>query len=79
MTKTEQIEVDDLFKDAAIIVVETGEVRPARLQMKLKIGYMRASRIVEQLRAAEIVTGEQPYCVVQIKSLDDLETHLQNL
>ena len=48
-------ERDDLFEDAARIIVQTQQGSTSLLQRKLKLGYNRAGRIIDQLEAAGIV------------------------
>jgi len=46
---------DELFKEAAYIVVERQQGSASLLQRKLKLGYNRAGRLIDQLEAAGIV------------------------
>lgn len=46
---------DELFEDAARIIVTTQQGSTSLLQRKLKLGYNRAGRIIDQLEAAGIV------------------------
>ncbi|MCF6170308.1 MAG: DNA translocase FtsK [Bacteroidales bacterium] len=46
---------DELFEDAAQIIVQTQQGSTSLLQRKLKLGYNRAGRIIDQLEAAGIV------------------------
>ncbi len=46
---------DELFEDAAAIIVQTQQGSTSLLQRKLKLGYNRAGRIIDQLEAAGIV------------------------
>jgi S-DNA-T family DNA segregation ATPase FtsK/SpoIIIE len=46
---------DELFEDAARIVVMTQQGSASMLQRKLKLGYNRAGRLVDQLEAAGII------------------------
>lgn len=46
---------DELFEDAALIIVQTQQGSTSLLQRKLKLGYNRAGRIIDQLEAAGIV------------------------
>jgi len=46
---------DSLFEDAARIVVQTQQGSTSMIQRKLKLGYNRAGRIIDQLEAAGIV------------------------
>ncbi len=48
-------ERDSLFEEAAHIVVQTGQGSTSMIQRKLKLGYNRAGRIIDQLEAAGIV------------------------
>ncbi len=48
-------ERDALFEDAARLVVQTQQGSTSMLQRKLKLGYNRAGRIVDQLEAAGII------------------------
>jgi len=48
-------EKDELFIDAAITIVQTQQGATSLLQRKLKLGYSRAGRIMDQLEAAGVV------------------------
>jgi S-DNA-T family DNA segregation ATPase FtsK/SpoIIIE len=48
-------ERDSLFEEAAHIVVQTQQGSTSMIQRKLKLGYNRAGRIIDQLEAAGIV------------------------
>jgi len=48
-------ERDKLFRDAALIIVHAQQGSTSLLQRKLKLGYNRAGRIIDQLEAAGIV------------------------
>lgn len=48
-------ERDSLFEEAARIVVQTQQGSSTMIQRKLKLGYNRAGRIIDQLEAAGIV------------------------
>jgi S-DNA-T family DNA segregation ATPase FtsK/SpoIIIE len=50
---------DELFEDAVRVVREAGRGSVSLLQRKLRIGYSRASRLVEQLEAAGILGPDQ--------------------
>ncbi|MCC5913300.1 MAG: DNA translocase FtsK [Balneolaceae bacterium] len=52
-------DIDDLFKDAAKIVVLHQQGSVSLLQRKLKIGYNRAGRIIDQLFNAGVVGAYQ--------------------
>ncbi|WP_456425283.1 DNA translocase FtsK 4TM domain-containing protein [Rhodocaloribacter sp.] len=54
-TTTNAEERDDLFEEAARIIVRSGQGSVSLLQRKLSVGYSRAARIVDQLEDAGIV------------------------
>lgn len=47
---------DQLYEEAKQIVIESQECSPRQLQIKLKIGYMRADRFVEKMEKEGIVS-----------------------
>jgi len=67
-------EVDEFYEEAKRIVVDRQSASVSLLQRKLKIGYARAGRIIDQLEKAGIVSkfkGSKPRDVL-IKP-EDLE------
>ena len=48
-------ERDVLFRDAALVIVHAQQGSASLLQRKLKLGYNRAGRLIDQLEAAGIV------------------------
>ena len=48
-------ERDELFEEAARVIVATQQGSTSLLQRKLKLGYNRAGRIIDQLESAGIV------------------------
>ena len=48
-------ERDPLFGEAAKIVVRTGQGSVSILQRRLKVGYSRAARLIDQLERAGVV------------------------
>jgi S-DNA-T family DNA segregation ATPase FtsK/SpoIIIE len=54
-TEIDEGDRDSLFEDAARIVVQHQQGSASLLQRKLKLGYNRAGRIVDQLEAAGII------------------------
>ena len=56
-------EKDDLYDEAARIVVQTGQVSISYLQRKMRIGFSRAARLVDMMEAEGLVsaaTGGKP-------------------
>jgi len=47
---------DDLFAEAAKIVVESGQPSTSHLQRRMRIGYNRAARLMDELTAAGVVS-----------------------
>jgi len=72
---------DDLFEDAAQVVVIHQQGSASLLQRKLKLGYNRAGRIVDQLEAAGIIGPFEGSKARQVLIPDEmsLEQHLNNL
>lgn len=71
---------DALFRDAAEVIVTAQQGSASLIQRKLKLGYNRAGRIIDQLEAAGIVgpfegSKARQVLVADINSLDQL---LQN-
>src|SRR4029453_1844423 len=58
-----EFEKDDLYDEAARIVVSRGQASISYLQRKLRIGFSRAARLVDMMEAEGIVsagTGGKP-------------------
>ena len=51
----EEIERDPLFKEAAILIIMHQQGSTSMIQRKLKLGYNRAGRIIDQLESAGIL------------------------
>ncbi len=77
------IDVDDrdaLFREAAEVIVIAQQGSASLLQRKLKLGYNRAGRLIDQLEAAGIVgpfEGSKARQVL-LTDLQSLEKHLEN-
>lgn len=74
-------ERDSLFDDAARIVVMAQQGSASLLQRKLKLGYNRAGRLIDQLEAAGVVGPFEGSKARQVLIMDDmsLEQLLKNL
>jgi S-DNA-T family DNA segregation ATPase FtsK/SpoIIIE len=58
-----EFEKDDLYDEAARVVVQSGQVSISYLQRKLRIGFSRAARLVDMMEAEGLVspaTGGKP-------------------
>ena len=77
----EDMDRDALFEDAARVVVMNQQGSASLLQRKLKLGYNRAGRIVDQLEAAGIIGPFEGSKARQVLIPDEisLEQHLSNL
>ncbi len=74
-------EVDPMFEDAARIIVKYQQGSVSLLQRRLKLGYARAARIVDQLEQAGIVGASlgSKAREVLVESEEELETILRSL
>lgn len=72
---------DELFAEAARIVVETQQGSTSMIQRKLKIGYNRAGRLIDQLEIAGIVGAGKGSKArdVKIPDIESLERYLDTL
>jgi S-DNA-T family DNA segregation ATPase FtsK/SpoIIIE len=69
---------DDLFEDAARLVVRHQQASTSLVQRKLKVGYSRAARIIDQLEEAGILgqfDGKNPREIL-VESESELESYL---
>ncbi len=74
-------ERDELFEDAAKLIVQTQQGSTSLLQRKLKLGYNRAGRIIDQLEAAGIVGPFEGSKAREVKIANEfaLEQYLKDL
>jgi S-DNA-T family DNA segregation ATPase FtsK/SpoIIIE len=72
---------DALFEDAARLIVASQSGSTSLLQRRMKLGYNRAGRLMDQLEAAGIVGASQGSKVrdVLIKTEADLQDYLNNM
>ena len=72
---------DSLFEDAARLIVQNQVGSTSLLQRRMKLGYNRAGRLMDQLEAAGIVGANQGSKArdVLIKTEVDLQQHLDTL
>lgn len=65
---------DDLYKDAVRVVIDSGKASTSLLQRRLRIGYARAARIIEEMEEQGVIgaaDGARPREVL-ISSVDDV-------
>lgn len=65
---------DDMYKDAVRVVVESGKASTSLLQRRLRVGYARAARIIEEMEEQGIIgpaDGSRPREVL-VSNLDEL-------
>jgi S-DNA-T family DNA segregation ATPase FtsK/SpoIIIE len=55
--ETIEFEKDDLYDQAARIIVESGQASISYLQRRLRIGFSRAARLVDMMEAEGLVSG----------------------
>jgi S-DNA-T family DNA segregation ATPase FtsK/SpoIIIE len=74
-------DMDPMFEDAARVIVRHQQGSVSLLQRRLKLGYSRAARIVDQLEEAGIVgpnDGSKARTVI-VENEEQLETILRSL
>ncbi|UTX51303.1 DNA translocase FtsK 4TM domain-containing protein [Candidatus Saccharibacteria bacterium TM7i] len=65
---------DDMYKDAVRVVVEGGKASASLLQRRLRVGYARAARLIEEMEEAGIIgaaDGSRPRDVL-VSSLEEV-------
>jgi S-DNA-T family DNA segregation ATPase FtsK/SpoIIIE len=65
---------DDMYRDAVRVVIESGKASASLLQRRLRVGYARAARLVEQMEEQGIIgpaDGARPRDVL-VSSFDDV-------
>ncbi|MGB1121487.1 MAG: DNA translocase FtsK, partial [Saprospiraceae bacterium] len=74
-------DLDEYFEDAAMLLVENQRGSTSLIQRRLKLGYNRAGRIMDQMEAVGIVgpnLGSKPREVL-IYDIVELERYLEQL
>ncbi len=74
-------DLDDMFEDAARLIVQNQHGSTSMIQRRLKLGYNRAGRIMDQLEAMGIVGPSEGSKVREVLIYDEveLEKHLEVL
>ena len=64
----------DMYRDALRVIIDSGKASTSLLQRRLRIGYARAARIIEQMEDQGVIgpaDGARPREVL-INSIDDI-------
>lgn len=79
--KIESDEIDSLFMDAAKLIVQTQQGSTSMIQRRMKLGYNRAGRIMDQLEEFEIVGPSKGSKArdVNVKTLEELNIILDKM
>jgi len=76
-----EFEKDELFDEAARIVVTSGQVSISYLQRKLRVGFSRAARLVDMMEADGLVSagaaGKAREVLVDRNYFDEIDGHLR--
>lgn len=69
---------DDMYKDALRVVIDSGKASTSLLQRRLRVGYARAARLIENMEEQGVIgpaDGARPREVL-ISSLDDVSSSI---
>lgn len=73
-TELTEKDLDEMFFDAAEVVINTGQASASYLQRKMSIGYARAGRLIDQLQLYGVVSAADKQNKREVlMGLDDLE------
>jgi S-DNA-T family DNA segregation ATPase FtsK/SpoIIIE len=77
----ENMELDDMFEDAARLIVQHQQGSTSLIQRRMKLGYNRAGRLMDQLEKAGIVGGNQGSKPREVLIYDEyeLDNYLQKM
>jgi S-DNA-T family DNA segregation ATPase FtsK/SpoIIIE len=62
-----------LFEEAAMLIVQSGMGSTSMIQRRMKLGYNRAGRLMDQLEAAGIVGSSQGSKAREVLIKSDME------
>jgi S-DNA-T family DNA segregation ATPase FtsK/SpoIIIE len=71
---------DDMYKDALRVVIDSGKASTSLLQRRLRVGYARAARLIENMEEQGVIgpaDGARPREVL-ISSLDDMSSSIDS-
>ncbi len=73
-------DLDPMFEEAALCIMNNNQASVSLLQRKLKLGYARAARIMDQLEQAGVVTAaDGGKRVINISSYDELDAIMKTI
>jgi len=73
-------DLDPMFEEAALCIMNNNQASVSLLQRKLKLGYARAARIMDQLEQAGVVSAaDGGRRVINISSYDELDAIMKSL
>jgi DNA segregation ATPase FtsK/SpoIIIE, S-DNA-T family len=76
-----ELEKDELYDEAARIVVSSGQVSISYLQRKLRVGFSRAARLVDMMEAEGLVSpgagGKPREVLVDRNYFEEVDAHLR--
>jgi S-DNA-T family DNA segregation ATPase FtsK/SpoIIIE len=80
-TSPENLELDDMFEDAARLIVQHQQGSTSLIQRRMKLGYNRAGRLMDQLEKAGIVGANQGSKPREVLVYDEyeLDAYLQKM
>ncbi len=76
--KNGDLEMDELFYEAAETIINTGQASASHLQRKMSIGYARAGRLIDQLQTNGVISAanrqNQRDILMNLEDLQKLKT-----
>jgi len=70
-------DLDDMFEDAAMLVIQNQQGSTSMIQRRLKLGYNRAGRIMDQLEAIGVVGPNEGSKAREVLMTTEMELHQQ--
>ena len=70
-------DLDEMFEDAAMLIINTQQGSTSMIQRRLKLGYNRAGRIMDQLEAVGVVGPNEGSKAREVLMTTEMEFHQQ--